>query len=351
MTGPANWRVLWHNDGTDDEGPRVSAAAIAILDGADPQVVVTEEWHSRLVSILKCDNTDVYRLADGERTSWWSMFKYPFETPRLDTALVDGQTIVVSGTGRGVHVRRRDGADSEELGDLDQRTEDLVTGIFDGRPVAVLAWDPYDDGPPLVQAFELTTSPPAPPVNPPWRLPVEGEPWDWTWPYQWRLGRRGGRPVAGYADGALLDLRCAVTGDLDLLIYLDVLSECDCDCQLAANRCPRLLAVDDRAGLDLALVARHDGAVGCFDLRTEQLREPLLTGHEGELLGAKLGRLHGRPVAALLLDHGFSLYDLDQRDYLSHVELGARALDLAFGPDGRLALATDRGPMAGQLTL
>ena len=90
--------------------------------------------------------------------------------------------------------------------------------------------------------------------------------------------------------------------------------------------------------------------MGCYDVTTGQLHGSLLTGHEGELLGARLGRVKARPVAALLLDHGVSLYDLDAGGQPQHIELGARAFDLAFGPDGLLAIATDSGVLASRLT-
>jgi hypothetical protein len=356
MTESASWRLLWWNRHEEDpQDPFVEAAAVGIIGGADPQVVVSEQYHSRHVSILKCDNTDLYRLADGEQTTWWSMFKYAIRTPSIDVADQAGEPVVVVNSGHGVSVRRADFAQVDDLGEREDAAEDLITGTFDGRLVAVAAWDSLEDNEPaLVQAFDLTTPGPPAPVAPPWKLPVySGEAWEWDYPFVWRLGRVGGRPVAGYIDELGLDVRCAVTGDQDaapsLHFYLDEFGACDCPTRI--GQCPALLAVDDRAGADLALVARHNGDVGCYDVHTGQLRVPLLTGHEGELLGARLGRIRHRPVAALLLDHGVSLYDLDAGGRLSHVELGVRPLDLAFGPPGRLAIATDNGVLAGELAL
>ncbi|HET7013192.1 MAG TPA: hypothetical protein VFI65_04745 [Streptosporangiaceae bacterium] len=355
MTESASWRVLWWNrHDADPEGAFVQTAAIGIIGGADPQVVVSEQYHSRHLGIFKCDNTDLYRLADGEHATWWSMFKYPIRTPRMDVAELDGRPITVVNTGHGVDVRRSD-AEVDDLGAREDAAEDLITGTFDGRLVAVAAWDCFeDDQPALVQAFDLTGAggPPSP-VTPAWRLPAyNDEAWEWDYPFQWRLGRVGGRPVAGYIDELGLDLRCAVTGDPDAEpsrnFYLDEFGACDCPARI--GQCPRLLTVDDRAGDDLALVARHNNDVGCYDVHTGQLRGPVLTGHEGELLGARLGRIRDRPVAVLLLDHGVSLYDIDQARWLAHLDLGARPLDLAFGPDGRLAIATGSGALVGQLT-
>jgi hypothetical protein len=356
MTESAGWRVLWRNRlEPDPEGPFVDAASVGILGGPDPHVVVIQEYHSRHVSILKCDNTDLYRLSDGEHTDWWSMFKYPIRTPRIDVADLGGQPVVVVNAGHGVSVRRSGGTKVDDVGDLELPAEDVITGTFDGRLVAAAAWNSVEDNQPaLVQAFDLTDGGPPTPVAPPWRLPVYGnnEAWEWDYPFQWRLGRVSNRPVAALTDEFMLDLRCAVTGDQDAALgrsfYLDEFGACDCPARI--GQCPRLLTVDDRAGQDLALVARHNGDVGCYDVNAGRLQSPLLTGHEGELLGARLGRVKARPVAALLLDHGISLYDLDAGGQSKHIDLGARAFDLAFGPDGLLAIATDSGVLAGQLT-
>lgn len=363
MSRVADWQLVWWNrHEADPEGPFVEAAAIGIIGGTDPAgpeplVVVSEQFHSRHVSIFKCDNTDLYWLADGEHVSWWSMFKYAIRTPRIDVADQAGRPVAVVNTGHGVSVRRSD-AEVEDLGEREDEAQDLVTGTFGGRLVAVAAWDSLeDDQPPLVQAFDLTGARAGPrgptrPAAPAWRLPIyDDQAWEWDYPFQWRLGRVGGRPVAGYVDELGLDLRCAVTGDPDAEpsrnFYLDEIGWCDCPARI--GQCPKLLAVDDRAGHDLALVARHDNVVGCYDVSTGQLRCPLLTGLQGELLSARLGRIGNRPVAALLLDHGVSLYDLDAGTRLTHLDLGVRPLDLAFGPQGRLAIATDSGPLAVQL--
>jgi hypothetical protein len=257
MSRIADWRVLWWNrHEADPEGPFVDAAAVGIIGGTgpddtDPRVVVSEQFHSRHVSIFKCDNTDLYRLADGQHTTWWSMFKYAIRTPRIDVAELNGRPITVVNTWHGVNLRRSD-AEVDDLGERDDAAEDLITGTFDGRLVAVAAWDSdTDDQPALVQAFDLTGAdgPPSP-AAPPWQLPRYNDgAWDWDYPFQWRLGRVGGRPVAGYIDELGLDLRCAVTGDPDAEpgrnFYLDEFGVCD-PCPARIGQCPRLLTVDDR---------------------------------------------------------------------------------------------------------
>ncbi|MGI5233219.1 hypothetical protein [Actinoallomurus sp. CA-142502] len=157
----------------------------------------------------------------------------------------------------------------------------------------------------------------------------------WDRPDRWRLGRRDGRPVAAVAEFATdLRIHCAVTGDLETYDVLE-----------GEPHGPGLLAVDDRAGPTLAVVARRDGAVWCWDLTTEAAYCPPLTGCPGAPNGARLGRWRDRPVAALLTDTGVSLYDLRDRSWIGHVGLGAKAHDVAFAPRGELVIVSAHGTL------
>jgi hypothetical protein len=148
--------------------------------------------------------------------------------------------------------------------------------------------------------------------------------------------------VAAVAEfGMDLQIYCAVTGDLEKYIVLDW--EPDGPPGLG------LLALDDRIGPTLALAGRRDGAVGCWDLGTEAAYCPPLTGYPGTLTGARLGRRRDRPAAALLTDIGVSLYDLQSRSWVCHVGLGTQVHDVAFAPQGELAVVSAVGPMVVQI--
>jgi hypothetical protein len=105
------------------------------------------------------------------------------------------------------------------------------------------------------------------------------------------LGRRGGRPVAGCADQVWITLYCALTGDpgSDLDQQIVVVEATDQDPGL-----PWLVAVDDRAGPDLAVLALSTGAVWLYDLAAEEPYRAPLSGYPGVLTGARLGRWRPR---------------------------------------------------------
>lgn len=87
----------------------------------------------------------------------------------------------------------------------------------------------------------------------------------------------------------------------------------------------------------------------CYDLATEAPYCPPLTGYPGALTGARLGRWKDRPAVALLTDVGVSVYDLQDGSWVCHVRLGAQAHDVAFGPQGELAVVSAIGPMVVQI--
>lgn len=86
----ANWRTLWQRDrrGESGEAP-VLAGATAVLPGDPARVVVTVEISYAMG--LTCDDTDVYRLSDGQDGGLVSIgYKRPFATPRIEVAEVGG---------------------------------------------------------------------------------------------------------------------------------------------------------------------------------------------------------------------------------------------------------------------
>ncbi|GLY91106.1 hypothetical protein [Actinoallomurus iriomotensis] len=326
-----DWRTLWR---LDRDHPPVEAGAIAIHPGDPARVVVTEEW--AFYGLLKSDNTNYHALSDGREAGGWIMFKYPFTTPRIEVVEVDAAFAVVINTSRGIHVHCTDRELSlpDRLGDHDWYALDLVAGRRDGRPIVVAAWDvPRDDRGPHVQAYDLMTGAPA---AKPW-VPYGG----WSEREQRRLGRCDGRPVAGTLDYFNnLHISDAATDFPERLIPLEE----------EGQSWLELLTVDDRAGPALALVLWPDGSVRCYDLAAEAPYCPPLTGCPGVPSGARLGRWRDRPAAALLTDVGVSLYDLQDRSWAGHVDLGAQAYDVAFAPQGELAIVSARGTLVVQLT-
>jgi len=342
--GGAGWRVVWRHEGDDDPaGITVRYGAVAVLPGARPEIIVTEEWHNRVLGALKCDHTRTYRLADGEETrTCMFMFKYPFDHPRVQVArFAEGYAVVVN-TWRGVRGFAV-GATAEvpdQFGSVEWYARDLVIGTHDGRPVLLATWDvPTDEPDPHVQAYDLATGAPA---APPWRLPGDAS---WDGPGgSWRLGRWAGRPVVAVAEWALLWLYSPVDGDTDDLVTLEN------DCPRRCTCGPELFAVDDGAGPPLAVVRQHEGAVWCYDLGTQNPVGPPLTGYPGTATAARLGRLRNRPVVALLTTAGIALHDLSTRRWICHIEAGAKVHDVAFAPPDTIAAVTANGPLVIQIS-
>ncbi|MCP3802004.1 hypothetical protein NLX83_22315 [Allokutzneria sp. A3M-2-11 16] len=328
--GPdGDWRALWRREHKHVE---VAAAALAVLPGDPLSVVVTEAW--AFDGVFAGDNTKVYRLADGAAESDWIMSEQSFDTPRVETARVGDGHVCVVNTGRGVvcfpptpvtsdvQWALDPEAGGNTLGGVSRDALDLVVGRRGDRSLVVAAWDLLDGTGPYVQAFDLISGAP---VARPWRLPASRA-------GDWRLGRRDGRPVAAAVDGALLHVRCAVTGAPQALIRLPTPPV-------------GVLAVDDRAGPTLILLGAPTGVV-CYDLAAEAVHRPQLSGYHGKRVGARLGRWRGRPVAAVLTDSGLSLYDLSASPGRGHhLDVRATVHDVAFTEHGRMAVATSVGPM------
>jgi hypothetical protein len=321
-----DWRTLWR---ITREHIRLEAGAIAFHPGDPVRVVVTEEWAFN--GALKCDNTNYRRLSDGREAGGWIMYKYPFMTPRIEVVEVGAGFAAVINTSHGIKVHPSGCSLPDRLGDHDWYALDLVAGRIDGRPAVAAAWDePLDDRGQHVQAYDLVTG------------ASVGEPWmpdgDWNEPGSWRLGCYDGRPVAVMLDSHLY-VYDAATEFLEKVIPL-----------MDEGRPRRgLLTVDDQAGPSLVLIGWDDGSVRCYDLATEAAYCPPLTGYPGALGGARLGRWRDRPTVAVLTDIGVSLYDLQDRSWAGHVYLGAPAYDVAFAPQGKLAIVSGHGTLAVQI--
>lgn len=331
------WRVLWrHAHASDPDGITVEAGAIAVLPGEEPVVVVTEEWNNRIMGLLRCDNTEFYRLSDGVKDeSAWISFKRPFETPRIDVCDVGGMPIAVINTGRGVicYTRHPQLTLSNGLGSKEWHALDLVAGQFGDRPVAAVTWnEPLDDSGLHVQVYDLSTGEA---YSDPWQLPRAC---DWNFPDTWRLGRWNGRPVAAMADDWCLYVHSGATGDREATIVLHD------DWSQDGHRFG-LLTIDDSAGPTLALIGQNDGAVYCYEPAAEDLYCPPLSGYSGTLAGARLGRWRDHPTAALLTNTGISLYNLQAPDRTCHIDLDLPVHDIAFTANDRIALVTASGPM------
>jgi hypothetical protein len=327
------WRVLWAHDW--HRGHELRAAAIGVVPG-DPALVLLTEEH-QLVEVVTADNTMTLTLADGAPTGGSAMFKWPINTPRVAVAEVDGQFVGIANTRHGLYIDLGEPV----LGGIDEPAEDIVAATVDGRPVVVAAWDHrYRGGDIVLRSFDLATGAPAAPA---WSPPIAADA-RWDSPDRWVLGRRSGRPVAGYADFAWITLWCAVTGDpdSDLDQQVVVVEATNPDPGL-----PWLVAVDDRAGPDLAVLALSTGVVWLYDLTTEEPYRAPLDGYPGRLTAARLGRWRDRAAIALITDTGFSLFDLDGDTWVCHVELGVPTFDVAFAPPDLLAVATGLGPMLG----
>jgi hypothetical protein len=206
--------------------------------------------------------------------------------------------------------------------------EDVVTGRLDGDPVVTAIWDmPNDERGRHVRAYRLPSGDPCgPPLTSLDLYPLSAR--------RLRLGRWSGQPVVAREEYDTLHLHDVRHGDL-LAEPMDLPPESG----------PGVLAVDDAAGPNLVVVGRAGGtAVSCHDVDHRDLVFPDLTGYEGTLRGAHLGRLHDRPVVALRTSTGASLYDITSPGWVRHLNLGVAVRDAAFAPDGRLAIATGHGP-------